>query len=143
MQKQSIKSRALKCENKPISVSFTSPRRKKRQYSRVEWSDEDPANQEAACICCRFSITSLTSDVVVVLVFDCCPTRPAATSGGNVSGRGNVRVLVRCCLPHLEAWWSWGPNIEQSIVVCLLFHRCVEKSGVVLIQRFEVGSKVV
>ena len=37
MQKQSKKVRAPKCENKPISVSFNSPRRKKRQYSRVEW----------------------------------------------------------------------------------------------------------
>ena len=34
MQKQSIKSRALKCEIKSISVSFNSPRRKKRWYSR-------------------------------------------------------------------------------------------------------------
>ena len=123
MQKQSKKVRALKCEIKPISVSFNSPRRKKRQYSH----------------------SGVAVVVVVSAVGDFslyCPTRPAATSGDNVSGRGveshpssglmkpvqsesrfHTASGGRCfdALHHARAllsrwfWWWWRTNVEISL----------------------------
>ena len=122
MQKQSKKVRAPKCENKPISVSFNSPRRKKRQYSRVEW----PWSSLCLPLVTSSCIAPPVQLPLQLTTFRGEALKSHASSGLMKSVQSESRFHTasggRCfdAFFHARAllsrrfWWWWRNNVEVS-----------------------------